>query len=119
MRNQLSSTLSILKTATLNSRSATSELNQIVSIFGVYPCLVKFLSYNNNLLYAASHQTINICHVEHDRAKEVDANDLKVRQLTPGLKICGLLLNEYAVSDGFQLVSLETPDNQLDFNRLF
>lgn len=82
--------------------------------------LVKYISYNAELLYAATEDQIKICKASTDNfGSTLDVNDLKVRTITPGLKIHGLLLNKFCVSDKFQLVAYETSDNILDFNRLF
>ena len=80
--------------------------------------IVKYVSYNNELLYCATTNDIHVVKVPID-SDEVDVSGLTQRVIEPGLPIQGLPLNEYAINDKFQLVALETNDNQLDFNRLF
>ena len=54
-----------------------------------------------------------------DEIKEVDAQDMKVRTITPGLKIHTLFVNlHFATMGGFIIVAMESNDNLVDFNRL-
>ncbi len=83
---------------------------------------MKFLSYNAELLYCATDSEIEICKVElheFELQSTLDAATMTVRKIVPGVKIHGLILNQFALEDKFQLVAYETKDNILDFNRLF
>lgn len=54
-----------------------------------------------------------------DSGTNIDANDRTIRSLRPGLNIHGFVINIHCLNDKYQLVVLETPDNQLDFNKLY
>ena len=85
--------------------------------------IVKYLSYNNGFLFAGTDQEIRIINVPTDKfttlGQVFDGKDMTQRILKPGLTIHGFLLNVHCVNDKYQLVAFETPDNQLDFNKLY
>jgi hypothetical protein len=66
-------------------------------------------------LFAASSEEIRVINVPTDKfssdGTEIDAKDLTLRVIRPGLNIHGFLLNIHCVNDKYQLVALEAADN--------
>ena len=58
---------------------------------------------------------------DEEEAQELDAKDLKVRTIRPGLKVLSLFINlHYQTTGGYIIVAFENPTyNLIDFNRLF
>lgn len=81
---------------------------------------VKYLSYNNEYLFAASSNDIQVVRVPVSEFGSVfDASAAKVRTINLDYAIHGFLLNVHCLNDKYQLVTIESPDNQLDFNKLY
>lgn len=82
--------------------------------------IVKYISYNADLLYVATEHEIKICKVPPETfGSTLEPESQKIRTINPGLKIWGLLINKIAVDQKFVLVAYETEENVIDFNRLF
>lgn len=90
------------------SKSKTLDVNQMVHFFLTFKSfiLVKYISYNAELLFAASSTEIRICKIQESEFKPdstplIDAKDLKIRTINPGLTIHALFLNKFCISDKF------------------
>jgi hypothetical protein len=78
-------------------------------------------SYNGGYLYAFSEKEIAILHCNKDFSDDgtvIDAYESKVRTIKTTLKILGAPMSKYQFKDKYQQVIFETPDNQLEFNKI-
>jgi hypothetical protein len=83
--------------------------------------LVKYLSYNGGYLYAMRSQEIDILFIEaafSEEGTDVDGETCKRRQIPTTLKIQGAPMSKYQFNDKYQMIVFETPDNQLEFDKI-
>jgi hypothetical protein len=83
--------------------------------------VVNHFSYNGDYLYAFSENEIAILHCNKEFSADgtvIDANESKVRKIQTTLKILGAPMSKYQFKDKYQMVIFETPDNQLEFNKV-